>query len=144
VEKLGWPVNDGPPGGAAAGAARRRLWRDRDFGVYWAAQTLSVAGDSFAYLAVPLLVLDVSGSVALMGLLTGVAGAAAVGTGVFCGVLVDRVDRRRLMIGCDVARMVLYGLIPAAWIFGPQVWLCPTRLPASERRGGRWRSWAGQ
>jgi hypothetical protein len=40
------------------------LWRDRGFTVFLAAQTLSVAGDSFALIAVPLLVLRATGSVA--------------------------------------------------------------------------------
>ena len=54
---------------------RGSLWRDRGFTVFLTAQTLSVAGDSFALIAVPLLVLRATGSVAQMGLLTG-AGAA--------------------------------------------------------------------
>jgi hypothetical protein len=58
----------------------RPLWRDRNSSVFWAAQTLSVAGDSFAFIAVPLLVLHATGSVAQMGLLTGAGGAAALFT----------------------------------------------------------------
>ncbi|MFF5205379.1 MFS transporter [Streptosporangium sp. NPDC000396] len=113
----------------------RPLWRDRDFNVFWAAQTLSVAGDSFAYIAIPLLVLHMTGSVTQMGLLTGIAGAASVGAGVFAGVLVDQLDRRTLLICCDLARMALYGLIPLVWWFGPQVWLLYVVLPISEAIG---------
>jgi MFS family permease len=113
----------------------RPLWRDRNFTIFWTAQTLSAAGDSFAYIAVPLLVLRATGSVAQMGLLTGVAGAASVCAGIGAGVLVDRVDRRTLLICCDLARMVLYGLIPLAWAFGPQVWLLYLVLPACEAIG---------
>ncbi|MEH0973321.1 MFS transporter [Micromonospora sp. CPCC 205546] len=115
--------------------ARRPLWRDRDFGAYWAAQSLSAAGDSFAYLAVPLLVLHATGSVAQMGLLTAVAGAASVGAGIFGGILVDRYDRRKLMITADLARLVLYGLVPLAWLAGPQVWLLFVVLPICEAAG---------
>ncbi|GAB3884972.1 MFS transporter [Microbispora bryophytorum] len=111
------------------------LWRDRDFTVFWASQTLSVAGDSFALIAVPLLVLHVTGSVAQMGLLTGLASAASVAAGVFAGVLVDRLDRRRLLIWCDVARTVLYGVVPVAWAFGPKIWLLYVVLPLSEAIG---------
>ena len=106
---------------AAGDSPRRPLWRDRDFSVFWAAQTLSVAGDSFAYIAVPLLVLHATGSVARMGLLTGAGGAASVGAGAFAGVLADRLDRRTLLICCDLARMVLYGIIPVAWSLRQQV-----------------------
>ena len=105
------------------------LWRDRGFTVFLAAQTLSVAGDSFALIAVPLLVLRATGSVAQMGLLTGAAGAATVVAGIFAGILADRLDRWHLMAACDVARMVLYGLIPLAWAFHPQVWLLYVILP---------------
>jgi MFS family permease len=119
----------------AGGRTARPLWRMRNFAIFWTAQTLSAAGDSFAYIAVPLLVLRATGSVAQMGLLTGVAGAAAVCAGLGAGVLVDRVDRRSLLIWCDLARMVLYGLIPLAWAFGPQVWLLYLVLPVCEAIG---------
>jgi MFS family permease len=115
-----------PPAGPDRPA---KLWRDRRFAVFLTAQTLSVAGDSFALIAVPLLVLRATGSVAQMGLLTGAAGIAAVVAGIFAGVLVDRLDRWILMAACDLARMVLYGLIPLAWALDPQVWLLYVILP---------------
>jgi hypothetical protein len=36
----------------------------------------------------------------------------------FAGVVVDRVNRRLLMIGCDAARLVLYGVLPLLSLFG--------------------------
>ena len=113
----------------------RPLWRQRDFGVFWAAQTLSVLGDSFALIALPLLVLDATGSIARMGLLTAVGGAAAVLAAVFAGAVVDRVDRRKLLIGCDLVRMGMYGLVPVVWLFGPQIWLLYVVLPLCEAVG---------
>ncbi|TNH26006.1 MFS transporter [Micromonospora orduensis] len=118
-----------------AGTGRSSLWRDRTFGTYWVSQSLSAAGDAFAYLAVPLLVLQATGSVARMGLLTAVAGAASVVAGIFGGVLVDRYDRRTLMIAADLARLVLYALVPLAWLAGPQVWLLFVVLPICEAAG---------
>ncbi|TBL28366.1 MFS transporter [Verrucosispora sp. SN26_14.1] len=120
---------------AHAGRTRSGLWRNRDFGVFWAAQTVSVVGDGFASVAVPLLVLQVTGSVALMGLLTAVAGVASVVTAVFAGVLADRVDRRRLLIGGDLARAVLFAAVPVAWLWGPQLWLLYLVLPAGAAVG---------
>ncbi|MFF3331041.1 MFS transporter [Streptomyces sp. NPDC002888] len=111
------------------------MWRQRDFGVFWAAQTLSFLGDSFALIALPLLVLQATGSLARMGLLTAVGGAASVVAAVFAGAVVDRVDRRRLLIGCDLVRMVLYGVIPLVWLFGPRVWLLYVILPLGEAVG---------
>ncbi|MEU3894690.1 MFS transporter [Streptomyces sp. NPDC045251] len=124
----------GRAAGRSSGKARP-LWRQRDFGVFWAAQTLSHLGDSFALIALPLLVLEATGSIARMGLLTAVGGAAAVLAAVFAGAVVDRVDRRRLLIGCDLVRMVLYGLIPLVWLLGPQVWLLYAVLPLCEAVG---------
>ncbi|MFF3942498.1 MFS transporter [Streptomyces phaeofaciens] len=111
------------------------LWRQRDFGIFWAAQTLSVLGDSFALIALPLLLLQATGSLAAMGLLTAVGGAASVVAAVFAGPVVDRVDRRRLLIACDLVRMVLYGLVPLVWPAGPRVWLLYTVLPLCEAVG---------
>ncbi|MEV5527320.1 MFS transporter [Streptomyces prunicolor] len=114
---------------------RQPLWRQRDFAVFWTAQTLSVLGDSFALIALPLLVLQATGSVARMGLLTAVGGAASVVAAVFAGAVVDRVDRRRLLIWCDLVRMVLYGIIPLVWLFGPRIWLLYVVLPLCEAVG---------
>lgn len=101
-----------------------RLWRNRGFNILWAGQTFSAVGDSFALVALPLLVLQATGSVAQMGLVTGINGIGQIVAGVFAGVIADRVDRRRLMIVCDWARFVLYGLIPLWWaVFGPAFWL---------------------
>jgi MFS family permease len=101
-----------------------RLWRNRAFNIFWAGQSLSVLGDGFAMLALPLLVLQATGSVVQMGLVTGTFGVGQAVSGVISGVIVDRVDRRRLMIVCDVLRLLLYGLIPLVWLLaGPQLWL---------------------
>ena len=119
-----------PPARSAPRRSRQSaLWRDRRFCVFLTSQTLSVAGDSFALIAVPLLILRATGSVAQMGLLTGAAGAAAVVAGIFAGILADRLDRWILMAACDLARMLLYGLIPLVWSIHPQVWLLYVILP---------------
>ncbi|MDR7274758.1 MFS transporter [Catenuloplanes atrovinosus] len=101
------------------------------FRAFWLAQTLSVAGDSFSLIAVPLLVLGATGSVAMMGLLTAAAGVATVVAGAVAGVVVDRVDRRRLLIGCDLARCVLLATVPLAWLLPePPIHLLFAVLPA--------------
>ncbi|GGX04086.1 MFS transporter [Streptomyces chartreusis] len=123
-----------PPASASDGPARP-LWRQRDFTTFWVAQTLSFLGDSFALIALPLLVLQATGSIARMGLLTAVGGAASVVAAVFAGAVVDRVDRRKLLIACDLVRMVLYGLVPLVWLFGPQIWLLYVVLPLCEAVG---------
>jgi MFS family permease len=101
-----------------------QLWRNRDFNIFWAGQALSVLGDAFAIIALPLLVLQATGSVVQMGLVTGVFGVGQLIAGLFAGALVDRMDRRKLMIACDVTRALLFAAIPLAWwLAGPQLWL---------------------
>ncbi|MEV0135451.1 MFS transporter [Dactylosporangium sp. NPDC050688] len=100
------------------------LRHNRDFGIFWTVQALSTLGSSFSLVAIPLLVLHATGSVAQMGLITGIAGAGTVASGLFAGVLVDRADRRLLMIWCDLARLLLYAAVPAVWwTAGEHVWL---------------------
>ena len=103
--------------------ARRYGATSRNFAVFWTVQTLSEFGNGFALVAIPLLVLQTTGSVAQMGLLTATAGVASLGTGLVAGALVDHLDRRRLMMVCEGARLVLFGLVPICWMIEPQIWL---------------------
>ncbi|WP_433336083.1 MFS transporter [Spirillospora sp. CA-294931] len=105
------------------------LWRNRDFRIFLSAQSLSALGDSFSFVAVPLLVLKETGSLVQMGLVTAMVGLASIVTGIFAGYVTDRVNRRALLIGCDLARCALYGLIPLVWLFSPQVWLLYVIVP---------------
>lgn len=107
------------------------LWKNRNFKLFLTIQTLSSLGDSFSYVALPLLVLGATGSVVQMGLVTALQGAASVVTGLFAGVVVDRVDRRLLLLVCDLARFLLYALIPLAWFFSPQLWIVYAVVPAA-------------
>jgi predicted MFS family arabinose efflux permease len=123
-------INTGEP------AEPGSLWRNRGFNAFWASQMLSVLGDTFTHLAVPLLVLDATGSVATAGLLTGIAGTTAVIAGIFAGVLVDRMNRRLLLIGSDIARMLLFAIIPIVWLTPhPPIWLLFVVLPLASAVG---------
>jgi MFS family permease len=101
-----------------------RLWRNRHFNIFWFGQALSVLGDAFALIALPLLVFELTNSVLQMGLVTSASGISMLVTGLFAGVVVDRADRRRLMIWCDIGRVLIFGAIPLGWwLIGPQLWL---------------------
>jgi MFS family permease len=100
------------------------LARNRDFNVLLVGQGLSSLGDAFAFVGLPLLVLQTTGSLAQMGLVTGAIGAARLVAGFFAGALADRVDRRRLMLACDLGRAIAFGAIPAVfWLSGPALWV---------------------
>lgn len=91
------------------------LSRNRDFHVFWAGQALSGLGDAFATVAAPLLVLQATGSVERMGRFTATVSIAYVASGLVAGSIVDRVDRRRLMIACDLGRALVYAAVPLLW-----------------------------
>ncbi|MFI1676106.1 MFS transporter [Streptomyces sp. NPDC020607] len=105
------------------------LWSNRNYRVFLLVQTLSALGDSFSFVAIPLLVLHSTGSVVQMGLVTGLTGVASIVTGLFAGVIADRFDRRRLLMLSDVARCLLYALIPLVWVFATPLWLIYTVVP---------------
>ncbi|MFG2616323.1 MFS transporter [Streptomyces sp. NPDC048507] len=112
-------------GGAPRHPEPEPLGRNRDFTVFWLGQALSVIGGSISLLALPLLVYEATGDVAQLGLLTAVCGATGIATSTFAGSVVDRTDRRRLMIGCDLLRAVLLCALPLLWLWpgAPRIWL---------------------
>ncbi|MDG4822656.1 MFS transporter [Asanoa sp. WMMD1127] len=109
--------------------------RDRNFVLFWILQAVSVAGDSLTTLAVPLLVLQLTDSVFQMGLVTAAIGGAWLVSGVLAGSIVDRFDRRTVMIACDVARAGLYGLVPLVWLVEPHIWVLYAAMPLGAAAG---------
>jgi MFS family permease len=103
---------------ASTASAGTRLWRDRNFNTFWVAQAFDFLGDSLALILMPLLVLQATGSVSQMGLVTACQSAGTAVAGISSGALIDRVDRRKLMIACDVSRAAFYAVIPLAWALG--------------------------
>lgn len=94
------------------------LWRNRDFGLLWGGQALSSLGSSMASLAYPLVVLELTGSAVTAGAVGTVALVVQLLVNLPSGVLVDRVNRRRLMIGCDLLRLAAFGVLAAALLTG--------------------------
>ncbi|GIF51028.1 MFS transporter [Asanoa ferruginea] len=111
------------------------LRRDRNFVLFWILQAVSVAGDSLTTLAVPVLVLVLTDSVFQMGLVTAAIGAAWLVSGVLAGTIVDRFDRRTVMIACDVARAALYALVPLVWLVEPHLWVLYVAMPLGAAAG---------
>jgi len=81
------------------------LRHNRAFTRLFAAQLISFAGDWFATVAVLGLALEVTGSPAVASLFLVVQTGAFALASPIAGVLADRFDRRRLMVGADVARI---------------------------------------
>lgn len=98
--------------GAALGHAARRptftdVLRVTEFRALWLADLQSIAGDQIARVALSVLVFARTGSAGLTGLTYALTYLPSVVGGAFLSPLADRFRRRRLMIWCDLARMVL-------------------------------------
>lgn len=94
------------------------LRRNRDFLVLWSAQLVSTLGSQVSLLAFPLLVLARTGSPAKAGLVGFANTIPAVLFYLPAGVLVDRHDRRRVMVAASAIGAVALGSIPAALAIG--------------------------
>ncbi|MGW0228891.1 MFS transporter [Actinopolymorpha singaporensis] len=108
------------PGDAAEGTGEAPadppvpLHRNRDFRRLWVGQACSELGSGAAGLAYPLLVLALTGSPIQAGLVGTVRMAASTLSGLPAGALVDRWNRRRVMIGCEALRAcAALGLVAA-------------------------------
>jgi MFS family permease len=108
-----------PEQGPAAGPARPTLWRHRNFLLLWSGQTVSEVGSAVTQLALPLTaVVALRASTFQVGLLTAAASAAFALIALPAGALVDRQAKRRVMIWCDAARVLIIGWIPLAAALG--------------------------
>lgn len=90
------------------------LWRDRAFVLFWAARVISISGSTITAVVLPILVFQLTGSALQTALLATVKVLPYFAFGLLAGALADRVDRRRLMVGCNVAQALLVGSIPVA------------------------------
>ena len=93
--------------------------RHRDFRLLWGCETVSQLGSQVSLLAIPLLaVRTLHATTFEMGLLTAASTAAFLIVGLPAGVWVDRIRRRRVMIGADLGRVVALGSVPVAYAAG--------------------------
>jgi MFS family permease len=95
----------------ASPAATRPLWRNRDFMLLWSGQVVSTVGMRVTTLAYPLLVLALTGSPFQAGLVGFAQTLPFLVLYLPAGALVDRWDRKRVMLAADGVRVVLLGLV---------------------------------
>jgi hypothetical protein len=82
--------------------------RTGDFWIFWTGQTISQIGSALTATALPLLVFKLSGGSALdLGLASAATWVPYPLFGLFIGAWVDRVNRKGLMIGLDIAHAVV-------------------------------------
>lgn len=95
-----------------------RLLANWDFLRLWLGQVASALGNGVSLIATPLLVLALTNSPAQAGLVAAARTAPYLLLGLPAGALVDRWNRRLVLIGCDIARGLAMGSVPIAWSLG--------------------------
>ncbi|MFE3553060.1 MFS transporter [Streptomyces kronopolitis] len=127
-------TSDGPPPDSPSPTARRRRltallpdlapWRSsRDFRLLWCAGAITVFGTFLTVVALPLQLKELTGSTLAVGALGAVELVPLLVFGLYGGALADSVDRRRLIVGSELA----LGLISALLLLNsllphPLVW----------------------
>ncbi|MEN3356424.1 MAG: hypothetical protein V7637_406 [Mycobacteriales bacterium] len=94
------------------------LARNRNYRLLWTSQVLSEFGLNASTIAFPLLVLALTGSAAASGLVLGTVAAAQLVAGLPAGALVDRWNRKRIMLGCEAAQAVAAASLVGALVWG--------------------------
>jgi MFS family permease len=103
---------------AGAGKERGSWQLGAGFAKLWAASTISALGSGLATIATPLFVASRTSSPLIVSAAFGVAWLPWLLFALPGGVLVDRVDRRRLMIIVDWSRVLAMGVLAAAILTG--------------------------
>lgn len=90
------------------------LWRNRDFMILWTGETISQLGSSMSFFIFPIIGYSLTGSTTQAALaLT----AFALGSILFrlqAGALIDRTNRKHVMVAANLAGVVLYGSLVVA------------------------------
>ncbi|MDT7549044.1 MAG: hypothetical protein QOE84_1438 [Actinomycetota bacterium] len=95
------------------------LWRDRNFALLWAGQSVSELGSQVTMLALPLLAtITLHASTFEVALLSVFSSAAFLLVALQAGALVDRLRKKPVLVRSDFARAVLIATIPVAQLFG--------------------------
>lgn len=93
-------------------AQPRPLWRNRAFLLLWSGQAISVTGTTASRITFPLLVLYLTNSPFQAGLVSALETVPFLILGLPAGALIDRWNRKRVMILCDTIRALAYAVIP--------------------------------
>lgn len=96
----------------------RSLARNHDFTVLWIGETISTLGSRMSMLAFPLVAYAVSGSTLTAAWVEAAHLLGLAATLLPAGVVVDRMDRRLLMVATSGAGVVLYGSLAVAGATG--------------------------
>jgi MFS family permease len=90
----------------------------RNFRLLWIGESISLLGDQFYMIALPWLVLQLTGSALALGTVIALAGIPRAAFMLIGGAFVDRFSPRAVMIASNFARLVLVGLLSVLVLTG--------------------------
>jgi MFS family permease len=100
-----------------------RAFRHRDFRLFWSAQLVSLCGTWMQSLAQAWLVLELTGSAMRLGIVSALQFGPFLVLALVAGAVVDRVPRRRLLLGTQAALLVQASVLAAlAWSGHVRYW----------------------
>jgi CRP-like cAMP-binding protein len=88
------------------------VFRNRNFSLMWTGELISTMGSALTSLAASILIFRLTNSAMSVGLMLMATAAPSLLVGLFAGVLVDRLNRKNIMIAADLIRAVLVFMIP--------------------------------
>jgi MFS family permease len=97
---------------AVTGTFSVGLLRSQNFGALWLAQVASRLGDPITLIALAYVSYARTGSALITALAVVIATVPNAIFGFFGGVIADAMGNRRAMVTCDLARVILVGLVP--------------------------------
>ncbi len=102
----------------------RQIFKNRAFALFWSGFTISVVGDAMTRVALTWYVYEVTGSARALGWLTlAYTGPVIVG-GLLAGWLLDRYERRTVMLVDNVLRGLAVAIVPILYALGRlEVWI---------------------
>src|SRR5919106_495253 len=97
---------------AAAPVGPFAIFRNRSFVYLWTGQLISTIGDALTSLAAGIIVFRITGSILNVGIMLMVSSVPTLIFGLVAGVVVDRFDRKTIMLASVILRGALVAAIP--------------------------------
>jgi predicted MFS family arabinose efflux permease len=90
------------------------LLRNRAFAVFWLARTISFAGTGITVVVLPVLAYRLTHSPGAVASLNALEAMPYLAFGLVAGAMADRLNRKKMMVTCDLAAAAVLGAAPAA------------------------------
>src|SRR5699024_5686498 len=94
------------------------LWKNKNFMLIWSGSAISGFGMQMYVLAIPLLIYEISQSALAMSTMRAIEFLPNIVIGMFAGVLVDRLNRKKIMWWMSMIRVIVMGALIVLLIFG--------------------------